>query len=83
MLAMNQEQGLKSSQVRIPEGDGGGDGIVVFIDFFHVSEHSKHFSIHLYIYFFNFIFKGFSGDGRGGRTGTLESKDHGLRVTKV
>ena len=54
---------------------GGGMELLFFIDFFHVSEYSKHFStIHLYIFkiLFLIIFR------RMGGGGTLESKDHGL-----
>ena len=37
--------------------------LLFFIDFFHVSEHSKHFSIHLYIFLILFLidFRGMGG----------------------
>ena len=63
-------------------GGGGGMELLFFIDFFHVSEHSKHFStIHLYIFLILFLII-FRGMGGGGRTVTLESKDRGLSSTE-
>ena len=45
------------------------------------SEHSKHFNMNLY-FFPIYIYNCFTGDGRGGRTGTLDSKYRGLMIVE-